>query len=286
LRPVGLNVFARNVYSQSGEDGIIEKILEIAGPGDRACVEFGAHDGKSLSNTHQLLAHQGWSGVLIEASRRKFRRLTQTYVGNDRVQALCAFVGYERDQRLDVILSRTPIGKDFSVLSLDVDGVDYYIWEALTEYRPRVVVIEFNPSFPVDVDWLQPKDMRLSQGCSLRALTRLASVKGYELVATTKWNAFFVVRELYSKFRLTDNSPEALWDGREFQTRLFQLYDGTLIVDGCDLMLWHDIRITPRIQVIPPMLREYPGRMNVAVRAVYEIGHRMSKWYSKNHSTP
>jgi hypothetical protein len=188
-------------------------------------------------------------------------------------------VGYEGTSRLDHILKQTPIPKDFSLLSIDVDGIDYYIWEELREYIPRVVVVEFNPTIPVDVDWVQPKDMSVSQGTSLRAFTRLARTKGYELIATTQWNAFFVPRNLFPLFSIGDNSPEALWDGKEFQTRLFQLFDGTIVIDGCDNLLWHGIKLSPRrMQVLPGFLRKFPGRLNPALHAGLIVAKQVSKW--------
>ena len=74
-----LNDHLRNVTSQNGEDGVIEKALEVIGTNDRYCVEFGAWDGITYSNTHHLIEDKGYSAVLIEADRQKFHQLQKNY---------------------------------------------------------------------------------------------------------------------------------------------------------------------------------------------------------------
>jgi hypothetical protein len=83
-----LLAFARNVVSQTGEDGILEKIFEVMGIALGWCVEFGAWDGKHLSNTYNLIANHGWSGVLIEADKKKYQELQSTYCDAPHVVAL------------------------------------------------------------------------------------------------------------------------------------------------------------------------------------------------------
>lgn len=250
----------RDVTSQCGEDGVIERIFEIIGEGDRWCVEFGALDGKTLSNTYNLIHNRSWSGVLIEADRRKFRRLQKTYAGNPNAILLHQFVEFDGPNTLDRILATTPIPRSFSFLSIDIDGADYHVWESIEVVQPRVIVIEFNPTIPNDIEFVQAKDMAVHQGVSLLALVKLGAAKGYELVATTSWNAFFVRRELFEKFRLSDNSPAALHDDSKYRTRLFQLFDGTLVLDGCKTLLWQGLDIAPgRIQILPRFLRSFPA---------------------------
>jgi hypothetical protein len=250
----------KDITSQCGEDGLIERIFEIIGEGDRWCVEFGAFDGKTLSNTYNLIHNRAWSGVLIEADRRKFRRLQETYAGNPNATLLHKFVEFDGANTLDRILATTQIPRSFSFLSIDIDGNDYHVWKSVEVYQPRVIVIEFNPTIPTDIEFVQAKDMAVNQGVSLLALVKLGRAKGYELVATTKWNAFFVRNELFEKFELADNSPAALHDGSAFQTRVFQLYDGTLVLDGCKSLLWLGLDISPhKIQILPRFLRSFPA---------------------------
>lgn len=174
-------------YSQFGEDGIIAEILRIIGAKNSWCFEAGAWDGKYLSNTHALM-QRGWSGVFIEGNSSKMVDLRSTYGSNQRAHLVNSLIGLD-SFGVDGILASTPVPKDFDIFSLDIDGLDYYVWQALTDYRPRIAIIEFNPTVPNDVVFVQDKDINLNQGCSLLALIKLGKTKGYELVAVTTVNA-------------------------------------------------------------------------------------------------
>src|SRR4030095_5357198 len=140
---------------------------------------------RHLSNTHHLIANEGWSAVMIEADPRKSIALRQTYAGNPRVTCLTRLVGVAGTGGLDNTLAGTAIPKDFDLLSIDIDGNDYHVWAAVREFSPKVVIIEFNPTIPNHIDFVQPARLELNQGNSLLSLTRLAQDKGYELVAVT-----------------------------------------------------------------------------------------------------
>src|SRR5579872_1690072 len=100
------------------------------------------------------------------------------------------------------MLVGTPIPRDFDLLSIDIDGNDYHAWAAVKTYRPKAVVIEFNPTIPNEVDFVQEPVTHLNHGASLAALVRLAREKGYELVSTTLNNAFFVEQKYFSRFNI------------------------------------------------------------------------------------
>jgi hypothetical protein len=160
---------AANVYSQAGEDGVLAKILDVLGDGNKWCVEFGAWDGKYLSNTYNLVEKRGFSAVMIEGSAKRHRDLVASFKDNPRIVPVHAFVGFTPADGLDAILARTSIPREFDVLSIDIDGNDYHVWKAVTAYRPRIVVIEYNPTVPTAVDFVQPADMSINQGTSLSA---------------------------------------------------------------------------------------------------------------------
>jgi hypothetical protein len=207
----GLVKFAANVYSQRGEDGIVQEIFRVIGAKNRWCVEFGAWDGVFLSNTCSLIRDHGWSAVLIEGNKERCDEIRNNFPGNEKVHPICAMVGFEKDvDTIDKLLKGTPIPKDFDLISIDVDGVDWHIWESIVEYRPRVVIIEFNPSVPNDVVFIQDRDMTINEGCSIAALVELAKAKEYELVAVTGANCLFVVAEEFHKFGIEDNRPRAM----------------------------------------------------------------------------
>lgn len=254
--------YKQDVYSQRGEDGIIKKIFEIIGAENKYCVEFGAWDGKYKSNAHNLIKNEQWSGVCIEANRSRYKDLLATYKGNNKVININKLVDFTGENTLDNILSLTDIPINFDLISIDIDGNDYHMWDSLEKYRPRVVIIEFNPSIPTDIKFIQSKNMLVNQGSSLLAICNLAKKKGYELVSATILNAFFVRKELFDAFNIENNSVEEIFKDKKYYTRLFHLYDGTIVLHGYDKLSWHGIIIkNKRIQQLPKYFRIFPENM-------------------------
>ena len=124
-KPHWLLGHSSNTYSQTGEDGIIAKILSLLPETDRWCVEFGAWDGIHLSNVRKLILESQYNAVMIEGDASKFQLLKNNYCDNENVRVVNAFVGFERRNSLDKILSSYEIPKDFDFLSIDIDGNDY-----------------------------------------------------------------------------------------------------------------------------------------------------------------
>jgi len=249
----------RDVYSQTGEHGIIEKILEVIPKNDKWCVEFGAWDGLFLTNTRYLIESKGYSAVLIEAAKDKFRDLQRNYSHRNNVISINQFVGFGKNDSLDQILSSTPVPNDFDLLSIDIDGNDYHVWKAISKYKPKVIIIEFNPTIPTHIRFVQPASAAINQGASLLPLVELGKEKGYELVSVLPFNAFFVRREYYSLFQIESNSPEVLRTNLEGITYLFSGYDGQLFLHGGCTLPWHGIDLKEsRVQHLPKLLRKYP----------------------------
>ncbi len=281
---------ARSVVSQHGEDGLLDKIFAILPGAERSrwCVEFGAWDGKHLSNTWHLIADEGWSAVLIEADRSRYKTLAERFSDNPRVTTINAFVSLDGRHSLDVLLAASPIPRDFDLLSIDIDGIDYHVWDSVRLYQPKVVVIEYNPTIPNDIVFVQPRDPSVSQGSSAAAFVRLAKTKGYELIAATTCNLIFVTSEYFPLFQIDDNSLANLRDWHDHETRIYQLYDGTLVVDGCDQLCWHGIGMKDSIQVLPRMLRKFPGALSLpqrlALRAYKAYLYVRDGWRSRTAS--
>lgn len=254
-----LLAFAENVHSQKGEDGIIAKILETLGVDKGWCVELGAWDGEHPSNTYNLIRNRGFSAVLIEGSARRFRDLQERFRDDAGVFPVNAFVGFTANDGLDSILARTAIPQDFDVLSVDIDGNDYHAWKAVSRYRPKLVVIEFNPTIPSVVEFVQPADMSVNQGSSILSLSVLAKEKGYELIAATDYNCFFIAKEYYSLFGIADNSVQALRPNEELVTYIFNGFDGTVFVRGYGEIEWHGIPYNEsKMQHLPGFFRRFP----------------------------
>ncbi len=257
--PEWLLEFKDNVYSQTGEDGIIKKILNILPENDKWCVEFGAWDGIFLSNVRNLIEQSGYFAILIEGSKRKYEELSKNYSEYENVIAINTFVGFSDIDNLDEILKDTPIPENFDFLSIDVDGNDYHIWNAISKYNPKLVCIEFNPTIPTEIRFVQVADPSVNQGASLLALVELGKEKGYELVSVLPFNAFFVRSEYFPLFQIEDNSPTTLRKSLDGITYLFSGYDGKVFLHGSQILPWHGIKFKQsRIQQLPTILQKYP----------------------------
>lgn len=215
--------FAGNVTSQSGEDGILAEIFRRIGTAHRACVEFGAWDGRHLSNTWSLWHEQGWRGVLIEGHPERYLALARSLADFPQVSALCAYVQPEGANGLDDLLERCGIARDFDLLSIDVDGDDHPIWQGMTRFKPRVVVIEYNPTIPPEIELVQRRGGYF--GASARALVSLAQAKGYRLACCTKTNCIFVAADCWDALGLGDVALEDIFP-RGHLTYVINSYDG------------------------------------------------------------
>ena len=262
----------RSVYSQTGEDGVIEKILETLPEADKWCVEFGAWDGLVYTNTRNLIENKDFSAVLIEAAEDRFVDLKRNFANRKNVFPVNRFVGFMDDDNLDVILSATPIPLDFDLLSIDIDGNDYHVWKAFSKYRPKAVVIEFNPTIPTQVEFVQPADPAVNQGASLLSIVKLGKEKGYELVCVMQFNAFFVRKEFYPLFGIACNDPEVLRTDLSVITYLFSGYDGQVFLHGACRFPWHETPMRPeRMQYIPRFLRRYPGNYSLVDKMIFGL---------------
>lgn len=264
--------YRHNVYSQAGEDGIIGKILESLPQNDRWCVEFGALDGIHLSNTRYLIESKGYSAILIEADKKKFRELQKNYSQHDNIFTINKLVGFGEEDNLDQILSATPIPNGFDFLSIDIDGNDFHVWKSISKYKPKLVVIEFNPTIPTNIKFIQPADSSLNQGASLLSLVELGKEKGYELVSVLQCNAFFVNREYYPLFHINSNAPDVLRRDLDYITYLFSGYDGKVFLRGNCRLPWHRIGLKEsRVQVLPRFLRTYPGNYSGPQKGMFAL---------------
>ena len=263
---------ARSVTSQEGEDGVIEEIFRRLKIERGWCVEFGAWDGEFHSNVRTLIRDRGWAAVFIEPDSYAFGLLTKNYAGVPDVHCFKAMVEVEGASTLDAILARSPIPRDFDFLVIDIDGNDWFIWQSLKDYRPKVVMIEINPFLPADIDFVRWNEKEIKASASLAAVTRLGRDKGYELICVVGGNAVFVRREDYALFGIADNRPTEMFRSR-LETKIFQGYDGNLFLAGYRNLIWrHELRADGKldhvevadedIQVLPRGLRVFRPRLS------------------------
>src|SRR3954454_20912974 len=202
--PSSLLDHAHDVHSQFGEDGVLAELLRRLGIERGWCCEFGVYDGVHLSNTRLLFEH-GWTGLLIEGEPGRFVHLERAIADLDGVTGLNRMVGFDPPDDLDTIFAEAGAPEEPDLLSIDIDGNDYHVWAALERYRPKVVVVEFNPTFPNWVEFVQPREMGLQQGSSIASLVALGRRKGYELAAVTEINGVFVRDDLIAALEVEDN---------------------------------------------------------------------------------
>ena len=195
-----LTPFELRVFSQNGEDGVLAEILRRAGASERFFVEFGVESGRE-GNCVFLADVAGWRGLFMEAQEDMYGMLERKYAGQLAVQTKMAQVTPENVEEL---FRQAGVPTELDVLSIDVDGQDYWIWRAIASFRPRVVLIEYNSALDPRRRLVQPYERGAGWegtdyfGASLGALRALADSKGYRLVHTelSGVNAFFVRADL------------------------------------------------------------------------------------------
>ena len=185
-----LSKFKRTITSQNGEDGIIAEVFKRIGTKNELCVEFGSWDGKHLSNTWDLWNNNGWKAILIEGDKSKFSELSNSVKEYPRVTASNTFVEIDGEDSLDSILTRHSAPERFDLLSVDIDGDDYYIFKSLKKFTPRVVVIEFNATIPPFTEVVQEPGEFF--GASALSILNLAHEKKYRIVTCTETNCILV----------------------------------------------------------------------------------------------
>lgn len=202
-----LNRFEFQAFSQFGEDGIVEEIFRRIGVTNRYFVEFGVETGVE-TNTTYLLHQEGWQGLWLDGSEAHVQAIRQQFGGlisQGRLKAMQRFIMAENIQE---IFREAGVPEELDLLSIDIDRNDYHVWKAISDYRPRVVIIEYNAVFRPGTRFVVPYDGAAMwdgsscTGASLEALCRLGDEKGYALVACSfaGVNAFFVKKDLAEKY--------------------------------------------------------------------------------------
>jgi len=197
-----LSASEMKVFSQNGEDGVIAEIFARIGTESRFFVEFGVEDGREC-NTRFLADVLGWGGVYFEVDDRGFQLLKARMCNRTDIRVLQEMVTPEN---VNEVFAAASIPEEFDLLSIDIDGQDYWVWRALEGFRPRVLVIEHNSTLPLGELLVEPSghagDGTDYWGASLSAMEALGESKGYRLVHTdlTGVNAFFVRSDLVAPF--------------------------------------------------------------------------------------
>jgi hypothetical protein len=200
--PSKLNRYEFSAFSQNGEDGIIEEIFNRIGTANQFFVEFGSSDGIETNSTYLL--YKGWNGVFIDGSEDNVNTIKNNYaniISKGQLKVFCNFITAEN---IESLLGNADVPKELDFLSIDIDRNDYYVWDAINAYNPRVVCIEYNAVFRPGCEFVIPYeatavwDRSSHFGASIESLYKLGQRKGYKLVACcfAGVNAFFVREDL------------------------------------------------------------------------------------------
>jgi len=179
---VHLDVKKQGKYAQYNEEEMEDEIFDKIGTKNKFFVEIGSHEKGIISNTH-MLKERGWVGHWIDQA-------PGIGIIKERVNA----------ENINEILKKYNVPKDFDLFSIDIDGMDYWVWKAMT-WKPRVVIIEYNPNkhkgvqpYDPDFRWDTDRD-ELTYGATKDELVKLGKKKGYELYHTNEDNLFFIKNE-------------------------------------------------------------------------------------------
>jgi hypothetical protein len=214
LSPHSLNRYPRKVYSQSGEDGVIEEIFKRLDIHNGFFVEFGAYDGITLSNTRYLW-EKGWSGVMIEPHPDSFAKLRQHYHQQPRIICLHMFVSFKGSsiagQTFDEIANTFFPHNEIDFLSIDIDGADYRILESLV-CKPKVICIEAGMHWHPLLNIMIPDEFAF-QGLQqpLAIMNSIAQAKGYTPVCLEGGNLFLIRNDLAHFFNEVPQDTLTLW---------------------------------------------------------------------------
>ena len=217
-----INKFGIKIYSQNDEDGIILYIFKHIGIKTKKFVEIGVENGTEC-NTTNLLKNFNWKGIQIEGSKKLYndakiqlKKILEKKKNN--LKLLNIFV---TKKNINQILKKN-CGKEIDLLSVDVDGNDFWIWKAINCVKPRLVIIEYNSFFGSNISATIKYNSKFSwdhrnnksyYGASLKALEKLGKQKKYILVGVDKngVNAFFVRNDLAKYINLKSKKTEEIF---------------------------------------------------------------------------
>ena len=194
-----------SVFSQFGDDGIIQWLIHRLSGLRETFVEFGVEDYQE-ANTRFLLLNDNWRGLVMDDSTRNINAIRRDEISwRHDIQSKCAFVTAEN---IDQLLLDHGFEGDIGLLHIDIDGNDYWVWRGLTAVRPTIAIIEYNSIFGAERAITVPYNPKFSRGrrfsnlyfgASLPALCDLAQSKGYDFVGSNSAgnNAYFVRSELH-----------------------------------------------------------------------------------------
>ncbi len=210
--------YGYKVYSQFDQDGILNEIFKRLGIEKGCLVDFGVEKGVENNSLNLLI--NGWKGYWMDGSIKNIKKINKTHnclIQNGMLKIKNAFITKDN---IELLFKELNVPRDLDLLLIDIDGNDYYVWEAIKNYNPKVVGIEYNSTFNAENKWIMnynPKhiwDKSNYYGASLKSLELLAQKKGYDLVACniTGDDAFFVRKDLVKNHFPYPHTSEYLFE--------------------------------------------------------------------------
>jgi len=211
-------------FSQFGEDGIIQHLVSRIPIPNRLFVEFGVESYRE-SNTRFLLMNDYWTGLVLDASDENILSIRNSNLyWRYRLAAKAAFI---RADNIDTLLTESGVKGDIGLLSIDIDGNDYWVWKAVTAVSPRIVIVEYNSLYGYERAVTIPYDPQFQRsaahhsnlyfGASIAAFARLGEERGYALVGSNSAgnNLFFVRSDVLGN--IPKKSPKEAWAMSSFR---------------------------------------------------------------------
>jgi len=237
-RSKNLQDYEFKVFSQWGEDGIIQHLTRALEIKNKTFIEFGV-ESFFEANCRFLMMKDNWSGFVIDGSSKNIKRLKSSYFyWRYDINAVEAFVTKEN---INELLLKSAFDEDIGILSIDIDGNDYHVLEAIDTFKPRILICEYNAVFGATRKISIPYDPAFNRtrghfsnlywGASLSALTQLAGRKGYSLIGTNSAgsNAFYVRNDLLTERVEVLSAPEIFISSKIRESRNL---DGVLTYVG------------------------------------------------------
>ena len=172
-------------FAQFNEDIFIFDVFKKKKVNDGIFIEFGAWDGVHLSNC-KLLADNKWAGFFIEGNKKRYEDCKKNYSENKRIEVINKFI--DKNFTLDNLINDYKIEK-IDLLSIDIDGKDLTELKRLTLIKPKVIIIEYNSTIPLDVEC---EDFEGGNGSSYLSIKNFLKIKNYQLIHASNCNLIFI----------------------------------------------------------------------------------------------
>lgn len=211
---IDLSDYHKSIYSEHGQDGILEKIFEVIGTSNKYFVEFGSNGRQNGGGNTAYLRKFGFDGLLLDGYEAPY--------GEKQIRDYPVEIEFITAENINKIFEKYTVPCEFDLLSIDIDGQDFHVWNSIdSKYKPRVVVIESNNGMFPGMDLVMKYDIHhiwdgtYRHGSSIKALQKLGNKKGYDLVAYTGADGIFIRKDIIKEKELcfiNANESEALWN--------------------------------------------------------------------------